>query len=352
MSEAYERALSDGIDVLHVAECFEGGVGRAIVNIVRASPDLRHGLLATGADMQEPERLRDFVRVEQLRRGPIARALQVRRTNRLLRPRYVHAHSSWAGVFTRLALPPSTGIIYQPHGYAFEKPNRVLAGIFRSAETVLASRKQVVVVLSNRERNLAEGLSKGANTFLLPNIPTVPTRVKPDRDDYRRDLSQPLKLVMIGRLGAQKDPDFFARTVNATRERGLKCEGIWIGDGSAEERASLEGQGIRVTGWLETSVLVEEIDRADVYIHTGVYEGFPLSVLDAAARRRIVVVRDIPAFEGLGFANASSPEGLAALIERLDTNSSYRAEVAGAGEALLEGSSQTMLTRRLNALYE
>ncbi len=290
--------------------------------------------------------------IEKLSSGVVAGTLQVRRAVRSLQPRFVHAHSSWAGVFTRIAPEPPARVIYQPHGYAFEKPNRGLAWSFRVVEGLLAQRKQVVVVLSGRECVLAEGLSRKAETFFLPNIPTVPVRAEHGRNDCWRNDNRPLEIIMVGRIEAQKDPDFFARTIKATKERGLNCRGVWIGDGPAEKRAALEREGIEVTGWLGTNQLVGELDSADLYVHTGRYEGFPLSVLDAAARRRLVIVRDIPAFDGVEFPKASTPEDLAALIERTSLSSHYRAQIAMTGADLLERSSEAVLSERLKALYE
>ncbi len=134
------RALHKSVDVLHVTECFEGGVGRAIVNLVRATPHLRHGLIARGADLEDTSRIEDFEIVLRLGPDALRHVINVRRATVELQPRIIHAHSSWAGVYTRAFIRQGPDLIYQPHGYAFEKPNKIISLFYRQMEKILAKR--------------------------------------------------------------------------------------------------------------------------------------------------------------------------------------------------------------------
>jgi glycosyltransferase involved in cell wall biosynthesis len=140
---------------------------------------------------------------------------------------------------------------------------------------------------------------------------------------------------MIGRLSAQKDPEFMALLVAQLRETYATLDSVWIGDGEPRLRDRLTQSGIKVTGWLPQDDVVHELDKLKLYVHTAAYEGFPLSVLDVAARRVPIIARRIPALEEAGLRTFDTIAEGVALAKRALADESFRTELQRAGDAML-----------------
>lgn len=294
--------------VLHVTETFATGVSRSLLAAVAATPRLEHHLLYSG--WEEPGTEHPFSQARRLPGGLVARVRAVRAAVREIRPDVVHLHSSWAGVYGR-ALPLGARVVYQPHCYVFEDPTRsaVSRGVFWLIERLLGARTQAVGVVSQRERALAERLAPGAEVYLVANQSDL------ERTDLgRREGADSGVVLMSGELRPQKDPDFFAAVAESCRLHGIDATFVWVGDGDRDARLRLESAGVRVTGWLAADGVRGELDRAALYLHTARYEGFPLSVLDAAARSVPLLVRSAPAFDGLGLTTFDDVEQAVGLL--------------------------------------
>src|SRR4051794_18910787 len=102
--------------VLVVTECFTAGTGRVVRQLAKDMPEIEWHLLWDGPQEDRPGE--EFMTQEQLKGGVLARTQQVRRRVVALQPDLVHAHSSWAGVYTRL-FRLERPVVYQPHCFAF-----------------------------------------------------------------------------------------------------------------------------------------------------------------------------------------------------------------------------------------
>ena len=111
--------------IVHVAESFGGGVMTAVFSYARSLPEYDHSIVYSGRRLEFdtgedptnvfahsvrlPDRLRGF-----FRRLPSA--------VKQIQPDVVHAHSSWAGLGTRVS--PTIGrypIVYSPHCFYFDR---------------------------------------------------------------------------------------------------------------------------------------------------------------------------------------------------------------------------------------
>ena len=120
---------------------------------------------------------------------------------------------------------------------------------------------------------------------------------------------------MLGRISPQKGPDFFRRAVELSQASALPLRWIWIGGGAAADERALREAGAEVTGWVSRSEALGWLATADVYVHTAAWEGFPVSLLEAAALGLPIVARRIPALESLGPPLlCDSPEALVAAL--------------------------------------
>ncbi|WP_454041079.1 glycosyltransferase [Cellulosimicrobium sp. Marseille-Q8652] len=311
--------------VLHVTECDGGGVLRAVEQAVAATPEYDHVVLCP-ARGGGPARLGDDE--WRMPRGFLSRVRGIERVAWATGADVVHAHSTWAGVYARAARL-ATPVLYQPHCFAFEDVTaaRPVRGAYRLAERLMAPRAAAVLALTPREEELARDLGARAVEAVV-NAPTVDAPTAETRAGYAgstgaRASSRPehrttrSTVAMVGRISPQKDPRFFARVAEAVRATDPDVGFRWIGDGDSGARRALESAGVEVTGWLDDLALADALGEADLYLHSAVYEGFPLSVLDAAAQGVPVVVRDIPAVRHTSLRRVTTEAEAVAVVRAL-----------------------------------
>lgn len=317
----YEPPLDGRPTIVHVTECDGGGVVRAVEQVVAAVDDHQHVVLAPPGSVRVPP----CVQVVALPGTIVGRLKAVRETVERIRPVAVHAHSTWAGVYTRIQ---SLGVpvLYQPHCFAFSDVTRAPAvrGLFWAAERLLAGRTHQILTLTPAETLQARRVG-AARVQEVPNSPTIAGRA-PRTTDGRAPT-----VVMAGRIAAQKDPATFAEICRRVRQQDPSIGFMWIGDGAPEGRALLSDSGVRVTGWVDDHELERLLRQSDLYLHTAAYEGFPLSMLDAAALDVPVVGRDIPALAHVDLPRFRTPaEGTDVVLEALRPGRVREAAVDGA----------------------
>lgn len=354
MPAPHDRTIPQGVSagdriprksILHVTECYSTGVAKAIDTIVRLSPDHSHHLLWSGED--EPhDRFDTAIR---LPRGLLARIRAVERARQQTGAHVVHAHSSWAGVYAR-TVRPSTPVIYQPHGYKLCDPSLGWSRrhAFTLAERALGRHTDQVIVLSPEEEQIAAIVSSSAHRTFLPNVPALAEATP------RRELAtgRGRVVVMAGRLSEQKDPGFFAATAREVRLRDPSVSFRWLGDATGSAHVQqLREAGVDITGWLSPSQLADVLASAGVYLHTALYEGFPISLLDALWCGVPAIIRPIPALSGVNLPTATTPVHAADLIVALLDDGAQRAAARRAGEEVLEEMSTDRQREAIRLIY-
>ena len=321
--------------VLHVTECYGGGVGRAVDNVARLMPDAEHHLLWRGEDVADLAR--GYSSLTALPEFIPAAIMAVRQAVKAIDPDVVFAHSSWAGVFSRV-IPLGVPVVYQPHCFKFDddEQNPLVRRAYFLAERALARRSDVTVVLSPHEEALAKSLGRSVRTEFVPNSATL-LPSNPD-DGARFALDQ--TVVMNGRIVPQKDPEFFAAVARAVTRQRPAVRFKWIGDGDPDLREILENAGVEVTGWVSGDQLAEILAQPALYFHSARYEGFPLSILDAAAFDHAIAARSIPAYAGLPIPQAHSVHEAAMLIERIFDDGAERQQAEQAAVFLNDSMSE------------
>jgi len=226
----------------------------------------------------------------------------------------VHAHSSFPGAYVRsMRWSPRIRVVYTPHCFAFSRTDvgALRRAAFRGIEAALAGRSAVAACGSGEKE---QALSVGARQKTTVVIPNLASLGDVDADPGRReDVAEVLRVGMLGRWSAQKDPDYFTRRIQELRGAlpRTRVEATWIGDGPDDAPA-----GIRVTGWLSREDVRANLQELDVYVHTAAWEGFPIALLDAHAVGLPILARPIPALPNLP-AMLSIDDGLARLSAAL-----------------------------------
>ncbi|MFT3874825.1 MAG: glycosyltransferase [Propioniciclava sp.] len=333
--------------ILHVTECYGAGVGRAVNLRALATPEFEHHLLWAGEE--SPAFQEHWASAEALPDGLWKRILATRRRVTELKPDLVHAHSSWAGVYAR-ALKLPVPVLYEPHCFKFDDPatGSLVRSLYKHAESALARNCAAIGVLSPHEERLARSLRPTLSTVFLPNTPVVTQATIEECGEPDADTPG---VVMVGRVAPQKDPHYFIDVVRRLRETIPRLRATWVGDGEPKLIAALHEADITVTGWLGERDVARTLINSSVYVHTARYEGFPLSVLDAAAAGCPIVVRDIPPFEGTALIRGDSPGAVADLAGSIIKDPAARQAAQKASAALLATMNTESLSRSLRHTY-
>ncbi|MEV0897407.1 glycosyltransferase family 4 protein [Actinoplanes sp. NPDC049802] len=334
--------------ILHVTECYSAGTGAVINQMVAGLPEHEHHLL-WHAD-EDPCSPADFRSSHLLPEGTTARIHAVMRAVQRLQPDVVHAHSSWAGIYTRLSRL-GVPVVYQPHCFGFVNPSVPSAQrkAARMVESVLAPRASAIVAVSPHEKRLALGVvgRSKAHVVMVPNRPSVMARPPAPSVSVSPVVS------MIGRLSPQKDPLFFAEVARRVRARRPHVRFQWIGGGTGQSFAdALKEVGAQVTGWLDQATMARRLASSDLYLHSAAAEGFPISVLDAAASGLPVVVRDIDAFAGLPLTKAIDVSQAADHVEQILSVPAARSASLASAAKLLDAMSTGQQADALTELYQ
>ena len=316
--------------ILHVTAALGGGVATAIGDYLASTPSFEHWLLGTG-----PPELHQCVRglngeMIPLPTGHFARGRAVHHWVKTLKPDLVHAHSSYAGLYTRLLpLPGSTPTVYTPHCYGFERtdlglPTRLFLW---SLEAALSWRGGLVAAASAREARLAARLPGRIRIVRVP--PTFrgegSMQIRP-REDSPSELCE---VVMVGRACPQKDPGTFAAAAKIARASGSRTKWTWVGSGSSPSLQRLLNEaGVTVTGWLPREDVLKYVARAGVYVHTAAWEaGVPLALLEAANAGLPVLARNISAMSDLKICLFENARQLADLVSAACISGPMRAQM-------------------------
>lgn len=201
---------------------------------------------------------------------------------------------------------------------------------------VLRAAAAVIVLIESQARFLAEfyGVDP-ARIHVVPNGVAPEYYLAP-----RAPEPGPLRLLYVGRLGAQKN---VARLLDAM---SLVTEPVRlrvVGDGELraglEEQAARLGLGDRVEfcGRLHGAELVDAYAGAQAFVLPSDREGMPLVVMEAMAAGLPVVATAVQGtvelVEGVGLLPDPNPRALAAAIDQLAREPETRAKLAAEGSA-------------------
>ncbi|WP_313405240.1 glycosyltransferase [Aeromicrobium sp.] len=290
-------------------------MGAAIAQYADRMPEYDHLLVyAERAESPiEPAWLERFIAAEPMRTGHVSRILQIARFRSRHRPQVIHLHSSFAGVYGRLAVSRRRArIVFTPHCYAFERLDLSagVRGAVRLIEKGLSLNTSVVAACSKHESELAEDLGFKTHAVHVPSIVSPLDRVLPEN---------PPVVAASGRLSPQKDPAYFLEIARRFRREHPRSDARfeWIGNTDpAWDRAFADAE-VSVTGWLPREEARDRLARASVYVHCALWEGFPVSILDAVDSGVPLAVRDLPyALSVPRDSLFSDPEEAVALIAR------------------------------------
>ena len=255
----------------------------------------------------------------------------------------VHLHGTRAGFFGTLALStlrPRPRAIYTVHGLSCNrKAGSTVKRFFAGVERFIAARVDRVISVSDIDRRFGveQGILPADRTASIPNGIAVngagpPPQIRPER----------LRVVTVARLVPQKGIPVLLQAARRVRDRFPEAEFTILGDGP--DRAALEaqarrlgiGDGVVFAG--ATRNASSRLGEFDLFVLPSLWEGMPISLLEAMAAARPVVATSVSGSRELVLDGETGrlvppgdPEALAQAILELATDPALAASMARAG---------------------
>lgn len=199
----------------------------------------------------------------------------------------IHLHSSKAGFLGRIVsflLGKSKKTIYTPHAISFLRldvsPKKRKIFIWMEKFASFFGGKIIACSQSEKEAIEEQGIK---------NVTFINNGIKPLQVEKKVNTSNKITIISVGRLSIQKNPKLF-NDIALDFIDNPNVQFIWCGDG--ELKSELTSSNIKCTGWIERKELENYLANADIYLSTSLWEGLPLSVLEAMSIGLPVVLSD------------------------------------------------------------
>jgi glycosyltransferase involved in cell wall biosynthesis len=306
------------VRILHVTQPTVAGVPVVVQQL--AADQMSHGVsvaVASPPDGDLPVWLREagiqhFAWHATRGPGP-AVVSEARALTRLLRevtPDLVHLHSSKAGLAGRLSLRGRIPTVFQPHAWSFDAVDGAQRLGAQSWERFAVRWTDLLVCVSDQEREAGERAGVRAEALIIPNGVDV-LRLVPAGDAERRRARALLGLpdrpliVCVGRLARQKGQDLLIAALPRLLEQVPDALVVLVGDGpdeavlrsSAPPAVVFAGKRSDVAKWLIAADVVALPSRWEA--------GLSLVAMEAMAVGRSIVAFDVAgARAGLAGAGA------------------------------------------------
>lgn len=284
--------------VLFIVEAMGGGVFTYVTDLVNKLVETYDMYVAYQIRKQTPmdyityfDKRIHLIKVENFGRSidPIKDTkafFEIRRIVKEVQPDVIHLHSSKAGVLGRWAFNgKKIPMFYTPHGYSFLIKNYSSGKrkLFHLIENVSAKRRCTTISCSKGEHQATLKMTKDAiyinNGIDIDSLKNTLSRIKKETKKY--------DIFTLGRICPQKNPSQFNEIALAMPERSF----LWIGDGELREK--LTAPNIDIAGWVDREKALELSTQADVFLLPSLWEGLPISLLEAMFMKKLCVVSNV-----------------------------------------------------------
>lgn len=286
--------------IVHVMECFAGGTFNFLVDLTNELSNEEHIVIYGTNRENTPKNFKDLFNknVKFIKWKTAQREMKPLKDIKALWELYtilkkingidvIHLHSSKAGFLGRIVsflLGKSSKTIYTPHAISFLRldvsPNKRKIFIWMEKFASLFGGKIVACSQSEKEAIEEQGIK---------NVTFINNGIKPLQVEKKINTSDKITIISVGRLSIQKNPKLF-NDIALEFINNSNVQFIWCGDG--ELKSELTSPNIECTGWIERKELENYLANADIYLSTSLWEGLPLSVLEAMSIGLPVVLSD------------------------------------------------------------
>lgn len=208
-------------------------------------------------------------------------------------PDIIHLHSSKAGALGRAAaqyVGMGNKTYYSPHGFSFLRSDIsfLKRKIFFLMEMLGGLICGKLIASSASEVGLAETLVGRRRVYLVENCTDI--REAPNA---KISLINPLRIMSAGRLCYQKAPWRFWDLAASLKTEFANF--VWVGEGEMREELKRRNSSgdVSIAGWVDRDRLWQEMLLSDIFVMTSLWEGMPLTLIDAQALGLPAIVSDV-----------------------------------------------------------
>lgn len=285
--------------ILFIVEAMGGGVFTYIVDLTNELIKNYDMYIAYAVRRQTPENYRDYfdkrirlIEVDNFGRSinptkDIKAFFEIKRVAKEVQPDIIHLHSSKAGALGRFAFNGrKIPLFYTPHGYSFLMKNHsaVKRMFYKAVEAVCGKKACITISCSEGEHQETLKLTKNA-TYVSNGINI--NDLQKMMDSVGEVKEHPFTVFTLGRICYQKNPKLFNEIAVSLPD----VKFIWIGDGELSDE--LVAPNIEITGWVERESALRHSMSGDVFLLTSLWEGLPISLLEAMYMKKICIVSNV-----------------------------------------------------------
>lgn len=285
--------------VIHIVEAFGGGIYNYLVDLLNNTINIYDVTVVYSKRPQTPENFKkDFdSRIKFIESKYMARSIsfkdikalfEIKKIIKQEKPDIVHCHSSKAGLLGRVAVnTKKIKTFYTPHGYSFlmQDSSKIKRIIYKTIEKIGTLNKSITIACSKGEYEESLKLTKRA-TYVSNGV-NLEKLYKYIPKSIKKIDNKNLTIVTTGRICYQKNPKLF----NKIAQKFQNIKFIWVGTGKLE--SELTSPNIEVTGWKNKDELMQILNKADIFILPSLWEGLPISLLEAMALKKPCIVSNV-----------------------------------------------------------
>ncbi|MFV0237926.1 MAG: glycosyltransferase [Flavobacteriales bacterium] len=291
------------LKVVHIVESFGGGIYSYLKDLsffLHQKPNIENFIIYSDKRkeinntkiIQDLDNKAKLIKIDMERNiapfKDIKATLQIKKVLDSVKPDIIHLHSSKAGVIGRVAgyfSKKDARIYYTPHAYSFlrQDVSKVKRSLFKLIEKI--SQKifgGITIACGDTEFLYAKSIG-----------PSLLVRNGVDIDRIRsmklnKDKENRLTIGTLARIAYGKNPQLF----NQIAKKYPNIQFIWIGDGELSNE--ITSPNIKITGWIKTKEeCIKWLSQLDIYIQTSLWEGLPISILEAMAINLPVIATNV-----------------------------------------------------------
>lgn len=287
---------------VEIVEAFGGGVLSMLTDLLNNVINEYDITVLYGRRKQTPENFEElfderikFIEIKNFTRKisplkDIKAMHEIRQYIKQEKPDVVHLHSSKAGVIGRVIVNGNNcKLLYNPHGFSFLKKDDsfIKRNIYRMIEKMMCIINRKCTLIGCSEGEYKECLKLTKKSIHINNGVNIELAKSVKENNENMYDGKKLKVCTVGRIGYQKNPELF----NQIAIKNNDISFLWIGDG--ELRDKLNSENICITGWKNREEVLSLINKSDVFILTSLWEGLPISLLEAMALGKLCIVSDV-----------------------------------------------------------
>ncbi|MGL5334938.1 MAG: glycosyltransferase [Enterovibrio sp.] len=316
--------LEKSMKVIHLALQCDEPLLAIFTNLLQSSPEnVEHVLLA-----HVPRELRDLLQKTPFQEAYFCSSskwlalCKVLTLIKKLKPDALHLHGAKAGFLAPFLAHCGAKIIYTPHCYLFERHNYFIwqKKLYLWLEKERLHSIDVVAATNARDFVLAKAFH-AKKTLQINGYSDAPAGLVAAPCD-----GSLFNVVMVGELSEQSGVPFLVKMIEILKGYSAfsSLRFYWIGGGPLYLVQRLQENGVVVSGSLERSALLQQMQKAHLYLHTNAWDSMPLPLLDAAKLCIPSLVRFSSAMQGIAFSYlAPTPKAMAMQVLDFVKNKSH-----------------------------